>query len=427
MKALVVTVGGTPLPIHKTIENCRPDLVFGITSPQSRIEWRQIRDQLAAAVSGSAFEEITADDPNDLVSCFEACWEAFDRITRRPEGDKAEVVAGPTGGTKLMSAALLLAASEAGATVVYISGERDKGGVGVVKTGTERPMVSAHPYDLLARTAKQRLCEEFNNYRFESAMATCQEIAVRMPDRASGVFKALKKLCTGYRYWELFEHKNARHNLKSGLAHFDRLESTCHISLGRISEFLETVSGNIDHLERLESAGDGGLSAALMNDLLANARRRAHEGKYDDAVARLYRAFEMGAQVAFSETFNHSTSRFPLKRLDPETRQRLFPDRDEGARCDIGARDAYEVLAAVGHAAGIRYAEKRNKFRDLLNSRNRSILAHGTEPLDEKAFSRLYEYITQTFDLRPDVPMPRLEFAVLLPLGSHLESSTLHD
>lgn len=37
----------------------------------------------------------------------------------------------------------------------------------------------------------------------------------------------------------------------------------------------------------------------MVEDLVANADRRATEGKYDDAVARLYRATEMVAQVRF--------------------------------------------------------------------------------------------------------------------------------
>lgn len=394
--------------------------MIGITSPQSSADWPGICSRSAAACPEREFREVRVDDPNDLTACFEACWGAFDYIAKSCALDDVDVVAGPTGGTKLMSAALLLAASEAGAKVVYISGERDKGGVGVVKTGTERPMISEHPYDLLARTAKQRLCEEFNSYRFESAMVSCREISERMPEPARGVFSALNKLCDGYRYWELFRHSTARQRIKSGVGHFEYLSTGMGLGLDRLSDFLGTARGNLGYLERLGAVPENGVSNDLVLDLLANAQRRATEGKYDDAVARLYRALEMQAQVAFVEKFGCSTSRFPISRLPDCTREVRFNRRHPDDVCDIGARKAYQILADIDHPVGAGYFRFENEFKDLLNRRNESILAHGTVPVEQSDFERLYDYICRAFDFRPELALPRLEFESLLPVGSGL-------
>jgi CRISPR-associated protein (TIGR02710 family) len=418
-KALVVTVGGTPEPITTTIVSVQPDIVVAITSPESRTGWDTVLESLKLKDLHPACREIPVGDPNDLATCFNACHEAFDSLKREHADSGLEVVAGPTGGTKLMSAALLLAATEVGAEVLYIAGERDKGGVGVVKTGTERPLTSVHPYDLFSRSAKQRLCEEFNSYRFESAIATCGEIAARSQGRApvSSTFKALQKVCDGYRLWDMFQHGTARQKIKSGLGSLERLETEDVLSLERLTDFCNAAEANCSHLEQLPREKKPDPSVPLVLDLLANAKRRAEEGKHDDAVARLYRTLEMVAQVAFIDEFGCSTTKFPLKKLDAKVRSVLFRDCDELSTPDIGARKAFRVLEMIGHRWGQKYAEDEKHFRDVLESRNESILAHGTVSLDEKAFDRLYGYITEAFELMPDVEFPKLDFPSVFTLG----------
>jgi hypothetical protein len=52
-----------------------------------------------------------------------------------------------------------------------------------------------------------------------------------------------------------------------------------------------------------------------MIDLIANARRRAEEGFYDDAVGRLYRTMEMLAQFELLTKYDQDTSDIDLSKV----------------------------------------------------------------------------------------------------------------
>src|SRR5690606_28748339 len=99
-------------------------------------------------------------------------------------------------------------------------------------------------------------------------------------------------------------------NLVEGLACWDRFD---HHGAARLLQpfgraLNQQVDGVYDGLLRvlrcrakLEGTEEpNGLSihgAELVDDLLANAARRAALGRYDDAVGRVYRAFEAAAQA----------------------------------------------------------------------------------------------------------------------------------
>ncbi|MBD3332984.1 hypothetical protein GF356_09035, partial [candidate division GN15 bacterium] len=131
----------------------------------------------------------------------------------------------------------------------------------------------------------------------------------------------------------------------------------------------------------------------------------------------LYRSLEMVAQVAFWEEFGCSTTKFPVKKLDAKVQRVLFSDCDELSVVDIGSRKAFRVLEMIGHERGKKYVENDKHFRDVLERRNQSILAHGTVALDDEAFARLYGYITGAFELMPEIEFSKLDFASVFTLG----------
>ncbi|RME25747.1 MAG: TIGR02710 family CRISPR-associated protein, partial [Candidatus Zixiibacteriota bacterium] len=325
---LVMTVGGSPEGQAVSLRAHCPRQAFFIVSKKSRDNIKAILEQ--AGLPSLPHELVLTDDPSDLARCFEACNRALDMA----EGVSGDLIADPTGGTKLMSAALALACADRGATMSYVSGERDKGGLGTVQSGTETVLHSAHPFDLIARAAKQRLVTEFNAYRFESAALICRDLKRQSSARTGHVFGGLLKLCEGYAEWERFNHHVARQKLASGLNHFERYQTDLGAHGERLRPLLASVRENVAYLDTLSSPSHlYSLDRAV--DLCANAHRRIEEDKYDDAVARLYRALEMIAQARFVERFGdqldtetHSpTSRFPLRLFSETTRKRFFPDK----------------------------------------------------------------------------------------------------
>ena len=95
-----------------------------------------------------------------------------------------------------------------------------------------------------------------------------------------------------------------------------------------------------------------GRKESLVVDLLNNASRRAEEGKYDDAVARLYRCIELIAQIKLKERFGIDTSDVDLKLIPEEVKDELERKRDEKGRIKIGLSDSYKLLSAFNDELG---------------------------------------------------------------------------
>lgn len=136
-------------------------------------------------------------------------------------------------------------------------------------------------------------------------------------------------------------------------------------------------------VERAKSAGK-----LLLADLLANARRRGDECRYDDAVARLYRAIELAAQIVFARDYGHHTGRIPENFLIERGLESKYRSRLAEGYARLGLRDAYELLADLDHELGKTFVSN-DQILKYLDSRNESILAHGLSSVGYKAYQSL--------------------------------------
>ena len=134
----------------------------------------------------------------------------------------------------------------------------------------------------------------------------------------------------------------------------------------------------------------------ILASLINNSIRRAEEYKYDDAIARLYRAFELIAQIRLS-TYRLISSDLDIDVLLEKNVSQEFIDSLEKTRVDgkikIGLIKDFEVLAELGDDLGLYFAENRNKINNLTIKRNNSILAHGLESLDKDDFDQFEELV----------------------------------
>jgi CRISPR-associated protein (TIGR02710 family) len=128
----------------------------------------------------------------------------------------------------------------------------------------------------------------------------------------------------------------------------------------------------------------------LLVDLLNNAMRRGDdERKYDDAVARLYRAMELLAQ---RQLLTHSIDSSDVKPEDipAELRQKWESLFEEGS-AKIGLAHCYELLTALGDPLGEFYGDE--KAKRLLSTRNNSILAHGLHSVNREVYVTLRDLV----------------------------------
>lgn len=148
-----------------------------------------------------------------------------------------------------------------------------------------------------------------------------------------------------------------------------------------------------------------------MPDLLNNAYRRIEEGKYDDAVARLYRSIELIAQMSLTkesiinEQNLWTNSEFSINILDVDRIQDIevqdvletfnnYRKAKEKSNKTFGIalKNSYELLEALGSEFASDYLQD-DKLNDNVSLRNRSILAHGLQPIDKSKAKELYSQV----------------------------------
>jgi CRISPR-associated protein (TIGR02710 family) len=131
----------------------------------------------------------------------------------------------------------------------------------------------------------------------------------------------------------------------------------------------------------------------VLADIFNNARRRFDEGKYDDALSRLYRMTEMIAQWELSRPpMEIQTSDVDLNRIPPSRRNYYEGLREKDGKIRLGLQKSYELLAQLGVSTGDQFLQD-SKFKALLNKRNFSILAHGMRPISKEECHSLFECV----------------------------------
>jgi len=133
-------------------------------------------------------------------------------------------------------------------------------------------------------------------------------------------------------------------------------------------------------------------SEEQLADLFANAARRAKEGKFDDAVARLYRAVELLSQF-FLARKGIDAGDVNIERLPVNLREKYNRMKDTKGKVKIAQERGYTLLEEMGEE--LRQVFLNNKrLRNALKSRNDSILAHGLIPISSDDYKRLAEEVT---------------------------------
>src|SRR5690606_28095240 len=140
--------------------------------------------------------------------------------------------------------------------------------------------------------------------------------------------------------WDRFDHKTSSNLLDSVSKSANDLRAVLGATRG--DRVLAGAARLAEHLSQLGQATPPSRHHVL--DLLANAKRRKDEGRFDDAVARLYRGIEAIAQVAVKEKHGiERTERVPLERVPGPLRNTWTSRAHEGVVA-VGLQDAYALL-----------------------------------------------------------------------------------
>lgn len=414
--AALVSVGGTPAPVLHVLRHHRPAHVWYFCSAGSRENADTIQRQLewhpqARFIEVERFEELGA--------CYRELRRKLPEILAETKVPDAEVLVDYTGGTKTMSAALVLAASERFGQFSYVGGQqREKAGLGIVVDGKEKVLYQDNPWTALAIREIERARHLWTGCQFDAAAAVLDEVALRVPHRRR--FEAIAKLAAAMA---------VRHRLAFGLA---------KTSLDPLQGLLPALfDGRDDHdllrfareAKELCAACSGPMACmkTLLRELLDNALRTASQQRFEDAAARLYRAMELQGQLWLAEStgdlFTHGRCRRENTSRIPETIRALaFCQPGNDGDLKFSMEQCFRALAALGHphAATIvtdldatdGAGKTRSRWRTATEKRNTSILAHGTEPIGREGFEQMKQLATEFlgFDLaRETHPIPPLD------------------
>ena len=390
---LICTVGGSPEPIVAALKQWLPARVWFVHTPDTQGMVPKIVAVAAEEgvdIDAGRFDLLELPDGQDFSSCIEHLRGLTDEVRAWvARGEGFQVVVDITGGTKCMTAAMAIRASRWPCMFSYVGGkERTKDGVGIVVSGSEIVRHAQNPWDALGHQAVDDFAVLFDQHAYLAAAKVVEETkqSVSLPDRKAEL-SSLEQLAKALDAWDRFDHTTSMNLLKSA----NKSANNLRAALGpmRGDRVLSGAARLVAHLEQLGPAHAPSPHHVL--DLLANAKRRKDEGRFDDAVARLYRALEAIAQVALKERHGiASTEKVPLEKI-PESLSSLWLPRAKDGVVALGLQDDYALLAALGDPVGHEFTEAGlSGTKSPLVARNRSILAHGFERVSEVVFDQLW-------------------------------------
>ena len=416
---MIMTVGFQKEPIILSILCMEPRKVILLHTDGSRQTARDVEDDPDIEKMGIQIIPL-------LITEYDAS-ENYRIIKEQalPRVSEAEVtVIDPTAGRKVMIASLALVAFYMRLKMVYIHGvEQD----GVIFPFTERLRFIENPFDFFGDTELGLVEEQFNCHLYEAALSACEQLEqkVRDPATHSRVVN-LQKLIRLYLDWDAFLHSAVLKDKRPEPLLSMRLKGI--IDDFRRLGFEECLPDNVDaNLEFLKNLDETWRNKAnivdefRLVDVFASALRREKQKKYDDAVGRLYRCLEMCSTIKLIElglkdtekpdynTFSSRIKKNP-KWLEDEYEQRKHRRLPPGR---LGLDDQMTLLGIAGENIANIY----KSMESLMKMRNRSILAHGTNPVSEKDctdFKRKAEVIIEkTIDQK--------RFKELLEMAMHGE------
>jgi CRISPR-associated protein (TIGR02710 family) len=396
-RAMLVLLGGRLEPVLYTLSRHQPDYLLFFVSRESVGQIQALMRELPYACRD--FDRILSPSAEILGDCYRTLRDHLPSKLAQWGLSAQELWVDYTGGTKSMSAALVLAPIEQAHRYSCVDGvERDKGGVGVVLDGRERMWYEQNPWKALAREERQRARLYFATARYDTALQEVQRLVGRVEAEEREFLRTVALVVESYRDWDNFCHRDARPKLGRALTFLKPYARGA--GEPTLSQFVLELQENFEFLNRVTSPESRDETYIL--DLIANADRRAQiEGKYEDGVARLYSCLERSARFRLQRRYEISTEDVRADQI-PESIGAAFAQRyrdphDGKIRLPLSA--AYRLLAALADELGQRFMARQEEILKLLSLRNLSPLWHGENAVGREGYERFRAMLTELLEI----------------------------
>lgn len=411
IQAMLISVGGAQSPILHVLSKNRPKHVWYFCSTGSRKLAEEIQSKLdwhpqARFIEVDRFEE--------LGPCYRELRHKIPEILRETRVNPDHVVVDYTGGTKTMSASLVLMAVELFKEFSYVGGEqREKGGLGITVDGKERILYQGNPWTDLAIREIERARDLWASYLFYAVSDILRDTAKRISHQLR--FEALA---------ELSDAMAARHRLD-----FSRAKKLLGPLIGNLPPLYDGYNdyGLLEFVRQAlnicQTCASHKASETFLRELLDNVLRTAKQKRFEDAAARLYRAMEMQVHIWLANETNNlfingRCRAENISRVPAALRALPFCVPDRAGDIKLGLEDTIKALAALGHqrvqriVEDIEFIEVHSRWRVATEKRNASVLAHGVMPIGEEGFNQMAEIAHEFLDFELDRehnPIPELD------------------
>jgi len=347
-----------------SIDNSNPDIVIFFGSEKSKKTVESVKEQYLNEFEEEFdyFEFIHLEQIDD----FKIYFEAFKRKIQELDGYK--IIIDYTSGTKTMTMSAAFASMLYRKNLYFVGGEREDE---VVIRGTEK-IISQNLYPIYDDLMISKIKELFNTNRFDAGKSLLEDITKAKKDTYANLFDA-------YYYFDNVDYNKANKYFitKEFIAEWPELKKQFSLNAKALY-----------HLNKEDSAMR---PFYILGSLINNARRRAEETKYDDAIARLYRSLELIAQIKLNE-YGIDTSDVELDILNKHGVEQEFKP-DFSGKIKLSLVQDYELLNNLGDDLGEFYIKNKDEFLATISSRNNSILAHGLNSQTEKQYVKFRDLI----------------------------------
>lgn len=393
---LICTVGGSHQPIISAINALRPDFVVFICTDKDPATGRP-GSIIQIEGKGNCIKASQTDEkpslPNipsqtglvpeqyqvyctlsdDLDRIYLDCNQALDKTAARfPD---AKIAADFTGGTKSMSAGLIMTALERPEIELQlVTGSR----ADLIKVQDGSQFTAAANSDQIRF---QRLIapyrQAWTRYAYSEAEMGLRQIKPPGNPQLRGQYIHFKELSRAFAEWDNFNHAKALAILQT---YAPNLPDSLKSYIGIAQRIIDTDKTKRD--------------VARLLDLYLNAQRRAAQGRYDDAIARVYRLIEWTAQWLLKTKLGIETANIPPDQIPNGVN--LTQNRE--GQWQAGLYAAWQLVKYKTQGATADFiAAQEDNLLNHLKVRNNSILAHGFEPIQAADWSPINAWLEQYF------------------------------
>ena len=405
-KILFVSVGGSYQPIVKAIESLQPQRtvffcstgslaqVIGKGYPCEQRKGAEIVKKLPNIPTQLRMDErfdpdqdvLEVRNPDDFQECYEVLHDKIHQLRQRSED--YQFMADYTGGTKTMSMALAMLSMDQGIPL-YITTRSTRDNIIKVEHGEFTGRVSFSAI-IAQRKCKQMLALLLANYNYAAAVKELEGLLQEMeliPELKKKLHK-WRDCFAAFECWDRFQHIEALHLLEPYMRSSE---------IQSYGIFLRQVIHSRRQIDRAFEAkrGTKGHGYELILDLLLNAERCKAQQRYDDGLARIYRAVELLAQMRLLYEYEIKTGELDLQCIPDKLHEKYNQYRSPITnKIELGLDKSYKLLEDLQDPLGQRYQENLQKVRNALTGRNHSFLAHGFTPVSGEDYEATNKVLT---------------------------------